>query len=222
VSSQGAGTGDPVMTGREDRERIRASYGSTAAEYERRWDRYLRPSIGTTVAALALRSGEKVLDVGCGTGALLREVVSKTPGAEGWGVDLSPEMLSVARRSCAEAGVGLLLGNASHLAFPDGYFNAAVSTSSLHHWARPDAVFAEIRRVLRPGGRLVVTDWCRDVRLFWPFALWLQRFDASVHHVYSVDEVTDLLDAAGFVIDSVRTFRAASVWGLMTVSARRS
>jgi ubiquinone/menaquinone biosynthesis C-methylase UbiE len=97
--------------------------------------------------------GRRVLDVGCGTGALAAALANRY-GCKAWGIDASPEMIQVARER-VPAGVGLRVGRAESLEFKDGWFERAVMTFAVHHVDRPKA-FSEIHRVLEPGGLLAI------------------------------------------------------------------
>jgi arsenite methyltransferase len=109
---------------------------------------------------LALQPGERVLDIGSGPGFLAAEMAEEV-GPEGkvCGVDPSDSMLAMARRR--EAPVEYASGNAVALPYPDGTFDAAISTQVYEYVADMPAALAEARRVLRPGGRLLIldTDW---------------------------------------------------------------
>jgi demethylmenaquinone methyltransferase/2-methoxy-6-polyprenyl-1,4-benzoquinol methylase/phosphoethanolamine N-methyltransferase len=108
--------------------------------------------------------GHHVLDIGCGTGALVL-AVSAAAGAEGevYGIDASPEMIGVARRKAARRGadIGLEVGLIEDIPFPDDRFDRVLSTLVVHHL--PDDLkrrgFAEIHRVLKPGGLFLLVDF---------------------------------------------------------------
>ncbi len=123
---------------------------------KQRW--FFRPVHRRILETLALRSGERFLEVGCGTGNLALAAAGITGSAIG--VDPAPKMIAVARskRPPARARVEFLVGAAESLPFPDAAFDAAASSISMHHWVDPAAGLREIRRVLRPGGRAVVAD----------------------------------------------------------------
>lgn len=115
--------------------------------------------------ALALRPGERVLDIGVGPGFLAAEMAAEV-GADGrvCGIDPSDSMLALARSRAGQPGgapLELTAADANHLPYPDASFDAAVSTQVLEYVADIDAALAEIRRVLRPGGRVLIldTDW---------------------------------------------------------------
>ncbi len=117
----------------------------------------------STVKAARLKAGEAVLDVGCGTGDLTLRAARRV-GAEGRaaGIDASPDMVKIARRKAARKGrdVDFRVAPIEDLPFADGEFDAALSSLMIHHL--PDDLklrgLVEVRRVLKPGGRLVVVD----------------------------------------------------------------
>jgi ubiquinone/menaquinone biosynthesis C-methylase UbiE len=113
-----------------------------------------------------LEPGERVLDVGCGTGTLAIAAKRQVgPTGAVHGIDASPAMIARAIRKAAKAGVEVFFENAlaEALPFPDEHFDAVLSTLMLHHlprsarlqWAR------EIRRVLKPRGRVLGVDFAR-------------------------------------------------------------
>lgn len=115
------------------------------------------------LAALEPRTGERVLDVGSGPGFLAAAIAGAT-GASGvvCGIDVSEPLLAAAKRHCGHLPwVEFRQADATQLPFPDQVFDAAISTQVLEYVRDVDAALAEIHRVLRPGGRVVIvdTDW---------------------------------------------------------------
>ena len=108
-----------------------------------------------TRTALALRPGERVLDVGAGTGVSTEELGRS--GAYAVGADLSIGMLRAGRR--ARPAVPLLAGDALKLPFPDGAFDAVTISFALRNVTDVDGALGELARVTRPGGRLVVCEF---------------------------------------------------------------
>ena len=150
------------------------------------------------VAEAELR-GARVLDAGCGTGRLAA-ALADSGLARVWGVDASPEMLAVARAKTQHAG--FKQGRLEALPFKDGWFDAAVAWLVVHLVDRP-AAFRELRRVLRPGGRVAVVTF--DPAHFSGF--WLNRFFPSLEGIDRArfpdgETLTRELRAAGF--DEVR------------------
>jgi ubiquinone/menaquinone biosynthesis C-methylase UbiE len=122
----------------------------------------LRPIHQQMITLAGLRDGHRVLDVGCGTGNLLRSTGKQHPKAELSGLDPDPKALVRARRKARRAGVTVRLdrGFAQELPYPDGSFDRVFSSLMLHHLdsASKDELLAEVRRVLRPDGLLVLAD----------------------------------------------------------------
>lgn len=109
--------------------------------------------------------GDRILDLGCGTGTLALLMKRTEPGADLFGLDADPEMLGRARAKAEESGLRIRFeeGLSDRLHYPDASFDQVVSTLFFHHLT-PDVkarTAAEIHRVLRPGGRLHVADWGR-------------------------------------------------------------
>ncbi|OJU79860.1 MAG: hypothetical protein BGO11_17600 [Solirubrobacterales bacterium 70-9] len=110
-----------------------------------------------------LKAGDRVLDLGCGTGTLAIAAGQARPGAEITGLDGDPEVLTRARRKASSAGahVDFDEGLSTDLPYGDDRFDVVLSTLFFHHLepAAKRATAAEIARVLCPGGRLLVADW---------------------------------------------------------------
>ena len=145
--------------------------------------------------------GRRVLEVGCGTGRLAAALTERE-NCRVWAVDRSPEMLEVARRRTG-ADVGLRRAEAEALPFRAGWFERVVMRLVVHLVDRPRAL-AEARRVLGPGGRLVVTTF--DPRHFDRF--WLNTLFPSFEAIDrarfpSPDVLRDELARAGFAAVTV-------------------
>lgn len=124
---------------------------------------YLTPDVAATRArvleALALRPGERLLDVGAGPGFLAADAAERIgPSGYVYGVDISEPLLAYAREQAGVPWLEFRHGDATALPFDDGAFDAAVSMQVLEYVPDVDAALAEIARVLRPGGRALVVD----------------------------------------------------------------
>ncbi len=116
---QGLMIADPL------KRRVRAQYDQLAEAYDHRWDRYVRASNEATLERVQLRPGEQLLDVGCGTGALLARLAERQPAAKVVGIDLSPAMAAQARARVPRT-VHVTAGDAELLPFPAQSFDVAV------------------------------------------------------------------------------------------------
>jgi ubiquinone/menaquinone biosynthesis C-methylase UbiE len=109
---------------------------------------------------LGLPDRSQVLDLGCGTGKLLDRLADRFPDLQGIGVDLSAEMLRQARLANRHhPRLIFVRGNAEDLPCGAGQFDAVFNTVSFLHYQHPDRVFAEISRVLKPGGKFYLVDY---------------------------------------------------------------
>jgi len=116
---------------------------------------------------VAARPGERLLEIGSGSGVLSRLLApSLQPGGSIAGVDISPEMTVEAKRLAlmegSGSGIAFLNGAAESLPYQQASFEAAIAARMLLHVSDPEAIIFEMKRVVKPGGRLVVMDWDFD------------------------------------------------------------
>jgi ubiquinone/menaquinone biosynthesis C-methylase UbiE len=139
-----------------------AAFEARAAGYENGRRGRLHHDIADRTAVLALSVGavpRRVLDIGCGTGYLLRLLASQWPQAsELAGIDPAPAMIEAAEISASDERLRFSIGTAEQLPYPDSSFDFVVSTTSFDHWSDQQAGLRECARVLVPGGRLVLVD----------------------------------------------------------------
>jgi ubiquinone/menaquinone biosynthesis C-methylase UbiE len=149
----------------------------------------------------------RILDVGCATGRLLVRL-AEAGATHLCGVDLAPRIVEVAAAKLSKATPPVDLRTADaedRLPSDDDTFDAATLSAVLHHFFRPLEALVEIRRVLRPGGRLIVLDACffPAVRQILNLAFRLVPHDGD-YHFYSPRAAARLLAAAGFDVRYVR------------------
>lgn len=150
-------------------------------------------------------TGGRVLEIGPGPGYVGLEWLKACPEGMLTALEISPEMIRLARQNAAEYGMsGRVVyteGNALSMPFAEGSFDAVFSNGSLHEWENPACVFGEIARVLKPGGRYCVADMRRDVNPL--LARWIGAttkpkeirpgFWTSLRAAYTKPEMTELL-----------------------------
>lgn len=135
----------------------------------------------------------RLLDVGCGTGALLEKISHLCPDMILHGVDISPNMLDIARtRNLTHTT--FTEGDAEQLPYEDNAFDIVLCCSSFHHYPNPDIALTEFRRVTRQGGKLILCDMeLPDIaRLFANHILFPYQHKGDVH-VYTQNEIKALL-----------------------------
>ncbi|HEY7849891.1 MAG TPA: class I SAM-dependent methyltransferase [Ktedonobacterales bacterium] len=161
-----------------------AAYQTRDVQHFERWSRtydeswmqsrfFTRIHSAALDLAAALPTPASVLDVGCGTGRLLRAVAARWPHAQLIGVDPAEGMVEAARRLTSSATIHR--GFAESLPVPDGSVELALSTMSAHHWRDQAAGLRELARVVRPGGHFILVDFALP-----PALAWLNRHGGSL------------------------------------------
>lgn len=119
-------------------------------------------SCGTNIDNLNIQRGEAVLDMGCGRGTeTIKAALAAGPEGEAVGLDITPAMIEVARSNAEElrvSNVRFMAGDIESLPFKDGSFDAVISNCVINHARDKETVYREIMRVLKEGGRFVVSD----------------------------------------------------------------
>lgn len=156
-----------------------------APKYDRHYlQRFVFEPVQKAVLELAAKEvphPAAILDVGCGTGRLLRSAAGQFPGARLEGVDAAQGMIDQARSSAGPVNkINFQLATAEQLPFPDAQFDLAFSTMTFHHWADQGRGVAEIARVMTPGGRWILADFIatgllRYVRRLFRMTRFLER-----------------------------------------------
>lgn len=141
-----------------------------------------------------------IVDLGTGPGLLPIELHKLWPQAKIIGVDPSAEMLNIAKKNADEAGVSSFetrVGTAEEIPIGSNCVDLVVSQSSFHEWENPQKGLAEIFRVLKPGGCLILKDYNRA----W-LSDWKRKLFGFFHHLdmfkFTLEEVADLMREAGF------------------------
>lgn len=149
----------------------RYGWDLAAPGYEGLWGAQLAGVQAALLAGAALRPGERVLDLACGTGLVtLAAARAVAPSGHAMGTDLSGEMVALAAQQAQRRGVpnaDFVRMDAEQLAVADGSVDAVLCSLGLMYVPEPERVLREARRVLRPGGRLVVSVWGERPRCGW-------------------------------------------------------
>jgi ubiquinone/menaquinone biosynthesis C-methylase UbiE len=187
-----------------------------AANYER----YFVPAIGAPLARdlvelAQLRPGEHVVDVACGTGIVTRLAAERVDGGTVAGVDINPAMLLVARDAVDDIGVEWYEASAEALPLDDAVFDVALCQMGLQFFSDRLGALAEIRRVIRPSGRVVLNVPGPTPPVFRALEevlrQWLGpeagRFVATVFSLHDREEIRTLVNRAGFADVEVRSRR---------------
>jgi SAM-dependent methyltransferase len=137
--------------------------GQAWADNDALMDRLNQPIADAIEAAVRPRAGERMIDVGCGSGATTRAMARRL-GPEGRcvGIDITPALLELARAKAVSEGVAgaeFIEGDAETYPFEAGAYDAVISRFGVMFFASPEAAFRNLRRALKPDGRLVFACW---------------------------------------------------------------
>jgi ubiquinone/menaquinone biosynthesis C-methylase UbiE len=160
--------------------------------------RFRRKQIGL----IDLRQGEKVLEVGCGTGALsllAKQTVGET--GEVTGLDIAPKMIARAKEKArkADLDIGFHVASIDEVPFPDEYFHVVISSMMFHHLPidMKRKGLREVHRVLRKGGKLFLTDFCSPYWLATPI-MYLMHVWISATRYQLLGKLPGLIRETGF------------------------
>jgi ubiquinone/menaquinone biosynthesis C-methylase UbiE len=152
-------------------ELLRTGKGPMNGWIARAYDQGVQAAFRDVFPALAeemfagIKGIERALDVGCGPGQFTILIAERDPGADIWGIDLAPTMIELARRhasaSSAASRLHFEVADVAKLPFPDGHFDAVVSSGSIKHWPDQAGALREIHRVVAPGGRVFIGEMNR-------------------------------------------------------------
>ena len=203
---------------------VKNQYDQFAEIYDRRWSRYVSDTLNFLIDYLQgsrqISGNEHVLDLACGTGELERRLLNLHPDLNVIGVDISEKMLDVARLKLPN--LEFVKASASSLPFPDHNFDIVVTVSAFHYFEQPLDTLKEIRRILKPQGKLIIMDWCRDYWLCQALDLFLKIFDPAHKICYTQKELSDLLTTSGLDVIEARKQKLGTLWGIMVATGVHS
>jgi ubiquinone/menaquinone biosynthesis C-methylase UbiE len=204
--------------------------GRRARHYNARWHTFNERTLGETLAMIdfatlrgvpeRLGHPPRVLDVACGTGILLKELLERVPDIEVYGVDASADMLAQARIALKDQPrvqleqVEVGAGETANLPYARGSFDLITCTNALHDMPEPVGILEGLMRLLAAGGQLVVEDFARRKPVFlWAAFEWLlQRLEGSRVHAFTQAEAQSLCQQAGLHVACGRSFTVDWLW----------
>ena len=153
--------------------------------------------------------GCEVLDIGCGLGVIDELLVRQYRARSVVGIDIDPALLNDMQRRIERAGLASRIRgqkvDVGPLPFPAASFDVVFSKDSMVQIPDKPAIYAEVLRVLRPGGRFIASDWLRGgTGAYSPEMIEFFRLEGIAYNMVSLDESADALRAAGFVDVEIR------------------
>ena len=199
---------------------VRRQYSALASSYDRTWERYVRDSTTLALAEFPAAPALRVLDIGCGTGVLLRRALDADGSRTVVGVDITLEMLRQAALRLPTTAP-LVCASGDSIPLRCSSVDLVVSTSALHYMLDPIKMLKEARRLLVPGGTVIVGDWCRDYWTMFALDHVLRWVDPSHAATLSGETLVRLMRTAGFQNVRLSRRRIDRFWGLMMATAQR-
>lgn len=201
---------------------VQQQYDHLAKIYDQRWRGYVGNTLNFLKYWAQIQPQATVLDIACGTGEFERLLLQDHPNQRIVGIDISAEMLAIAQQKLQHhPHVILRQGSVTAIPCADASFDVVVCASSFHYFDRPLDALSEMKRVLKPGGKLVILDWCKDYLLCRICDAALQIVDPAHKQCYTQQEFHNFLAAAQLNIQSATKQRFGWVWGLMAATATK-
>jgi len=195
-----------------------------------RWRTYTRKTLAEVQAMIdfpalrrvpeQLERQPRVLDVACGTGVLLKQLLEQVPGVEAYGVDASADMLEQAGAALKDqphvhlerAVVGA--GETAGLPYTPETFDLITFTNALHDLLEPVATLTGLKRLLAPGGQLVMEDFARRELPFpWAAFEWfVRRVEGGQVHASTLAEAQSLCEQTGLRVSCGKAFTVNWLW----------
>jgi SAM-dependent methyltransferase len=151
----------------------------------------------------ALDKKDKIIEIGCGAGGLSRRLAQIVTEGEVVGIDISEGHIKKLKQSDVSASSNLVfrLGSAENIPYPDDYFDHAICSVSFSFWSEPERGLAEVKRVLKSGGKLCIADGYEEGPIWATggarvFDLW----SPYKMNIYSSEEFREFLQRAGFTV----------------------
>ncbi len=212
-------TSFPQQHSQPDYRALLKRYARYAPRYDRWFARYSAVTLQHALNVIPLEGAHALLDVACGTGLFAAMLKQHRPALAITGVDVSQDMLEKARQRIPpgrESGVQWLQGFAENLPVESEQFDIITCTNAFHLVQDPAAALKEFRRALKPGGTLVLLDWCRDFPIMRLREFVLRYIDRQKRQIRTLSELVELVQSAGFAIQHQERFKDR-LWGFMTV-----
>ncbi|MBI2673540.1 class I SAM-dependent methyltransferase [Candidatus Woesearchaeota archaeon] len=175
--------------------------GAGSLDQEKRNKKYRQ----LIISLLNLKKGDKILDIGCGTGDLLIDLDNKYKNRLNLtGIDITPNFIKVAReRVKNRKKIGILNMSLNNLRFGNNLFDYVFAIRLLHHINNPKKKIKEINKVLKDKGIFVIFDWCGDYKVVKKWDKELRKKESSHQKFYTSEEAKKILRKSGFFIINI-------------------
>lgn len=194
-------------------------YNQLAEVYDKKWEEYNNKTTEEIIKNFKLNDNLRILEAGCGTGILIEKLLKLKPNIRILGVDISKEMLKIAKiRLGKYKNVELLKKDIENLKLREK-FDLIISNSSIHYLDNLDKVIRNFKSLLNENGELILVDWCKNSILFKILNFYWKLMINGFKQIYTVKQVKEILDMNGFLIKGAYTFKVGS-WDLYFIKAK--
>ena len=158
-------------------------------------------------------SYHSALDLGCGTGEMIKMILEQDAQKSLTGIDLSEKMLEIAKGKLNDRAK-LLLGDSEHLPFQDGTFDVVYCNDSFHHYPAPENVLAEVKRVLKTGGLFLMGDCWQPFIGRTIMNFYMKRSNEGDVKIYSEQEIRFMFEKYFINVEWEQAVKTACIaWG---------
>lgn len=197
-------------------------YAKLAPKYDKRWDRYSRATLDAALRQIDLDTTDSLLDVACGTGRFAEMIRTLKPSLAITGIDLSPDMIAVAKERIPPGdGVAWHVGPAETLPVEDNAYDVVTCANAFHLVTDPEKSMAELYRVVKPGGSLVLVDWCREYITVHGVLVASRLFGKQYRRIRTREKLKEVVERSGFDVKHIEKFKATWFWGLTCLRAEK-
>ncbi|NNM89152.1 MAG: class I SAM-dependent methyltransferase [Phycisphaerae bacterium] len=187
----------------------------------RRWAWHVKMTLEWAMEPLALAEDDRVLEVPCGHGEFIERLFNRWPTVEIVGIDESLPSLTQALARNLGSGVYLIQAATGRLPLQAKSLDAAVCTTALHCVSEPAPLLGELYRVIKPGGILLLMDWCHDYPMQRSRELARRVALRPLVGLHSIRGCRALITKAGFAVTLAEQARLSWRWGMMRFLSRR-
>ena len=180
------------------KENSKMNFNRTAEIYDKSGDgKFVAPMYDEIINRIMIENPKKLLDVGCGTGNILMKLNSNEDLSL-YGLDISEKMIQIAKKNLGSRAE-LKVGDSEYMPWEDDSFDVIVCNASFHHYPNPKKVLAEMKRMLKSNGTLIIGDPTAPVIIRQLINLNCKRSNKGDYRLYSKTEIEDILIKCGFV-----------------------
>lgn len=208
-----------AMASTETRNRDLSRYRRSASQYEARWQRYLTATHRHALSAVTMKPAAHVLDVASGTGLFLRRLAAIDPTLSLSGVDLTAEMLTQSRLQAT--GATVVRADMQLLPFYTAAFDTVFCLSALHFAPQPDRALAEMARVCKHDGNVVLVVWRHEDPLMALAQAWARVTARPLTPAIRETTLLSAIQSAGLRVTQTMPFRVGLRWALSCYRLRR-